>query len=160
MSGNTVPGTGSGNSAMEIYLKRINASHHELSIVRTDKTTEHIMLNTKTYLLHDVCHFYVEQILEIDDGFWGMLAQGYRIEQLSGKTNQLTEQLRLIECIVGGVQSVYSKHMDQAGFWNYMQTVDYDIADTSFLEKVIPQINKFMNRWNYLPAGQTVTLNF
>jgi len=145
---------------MEIDLKKINTSNHELKIIRSDKTSDEAILDTKTYLLHDICHFYVEKALQTFDGFWGMLSQGYQIEQLFGKTNQLTEKLRIIECIVGGTQSVYLKHMDEMGFWNYIKTVDYNLTDNKFLEKVVPQITAFMNQWNYLSIGQTTTLNF
>jgi len=145
---------------MKIELKKINVSNHELKIVRSDKTSEKTVLDTKTYLLHDICHFYVEKELKTFDGFWGMLAQGYQIEQLFGKTNQLTEKLRIIECIVGGTQSVYSKHMDESGFWNYIKAVDFNLSDNEFLVKVIPRINEFMDQWKYLPVGKTSMLNF
>ena len=82
------------------------------------------------------------------------------MEQLFGKTNQLTEKLRIIECIVGGTQSVYSNHMDETSFWDYIQILDYDLPDNHFLEKVVPQISEFMNKWNHSSIGQTLTLFF
>lgn len=145
---------------MKIELKKINAANHELKIIRTDKTTKSTILNTKTFLLHDICHYYVEKELNTLDGFWGMLSKGFQMEQLFGKTNKLTEKLRIIECIVGGTQSVYSNHMDETRFWNYIQTVDYDLSDAKFLKKVVPRINEFMNHWKYLPIGETTTLFF
>lgn len=145
---------------MKIELKKINPANHELKIIRTDKTSESTILDTKTYLLHDICHFYVEKELITVDGFWGMLSQGYQMEQLFGKTNQLTEKLRIIECIVGGTQSVYSNHMDETSFWDYIQILDYDLPDNHFLEKVVPQISEFMNKWNHSSIGQTLTLFF
>lgn len=145
---------------MKIELKKINVSNHELKIIRSDETSEGAVLDTKTYLLHDICHFYVEKELMTGDGFWGMLSQGYQIEQLFGKTNQLTEKLRIIECIVGGAQSVYSNHTDESGFWNYIEAVGFNIGDKKFLEKVIPQISEFMNKWKFLSIGNSLTLNF
>jgi len=145
---------------MNIEFKKINVSNHELKIVRSDKTSEQTVLDTKTYLLHDICHYYVEKELKTFDGFWGMLAQGYQIEQLFGKTNPLTEKLRIIEWIVGGTQSVYSNHMDESEFWNYIKSVDVNFINNEFLAKVIPQINEFMSRWKYLSIGKTSILNF
>jgi len=145
---------------MKIELKKLNASNHELKIIRGDKTSESTILDTKTYLLHDICHYYVEKELNTFDGFWGMLSQGYQKEQLYGKTNQLTEKLRIIECIVGGTQSVYSNHMDKTRFWYYIQTVNYELTNEDFLEIVVPKITEFMNQWKYLTIGQTTTLHF
>jgi hypothetical protein len=145
---------------MKIELKKINVSNHELRIIRSDKTFEQAVLDTKTYLLHDICHFYVEKELQTVDGFWGMLSQGYQIEQLFGKTNQLTEKLRIIECVVGGTQSVYSNHLDESGFWTYIEAVDFNLIDDTFLEEVIPRIADFMSQWKFLSIGNTLTLIF
>tara|TARA_R110002124_G_scaffold274893_1_gene444966 strand:- start:334 stop:831 length:498 start_codon:yes stop_codon:yes gene_type:complete len=148
------------STKMKIQFQKVNASNHELKIIRANNTTESTILHTNTYLLHDICHYFVEKELNTLDGFWGMLSHGYRIEQLFGKTNQLTKKLRIIECIVGATQSVYSNHMDETGFWNYIQTVDFKLTDNNFLEKAVPQISQFMTQWNYMPAGQTTTLHF
>ena len=145
---------------MKIDFKKVNVSNHEMEIVRSDNSSEKTMLDTKTYLLHDICHFFVEKELNTLDGFWGMLSKGYRLEQLFGKTNHLTEKLRIIESIVGGTQSVYSKHMDESEFWNYIKAVDFDLKDTGFLEKVIPRIEDFMSRWMFLPIGNSMTIHF
>ena len=148
------------NTGMKIELKKIDFSNHEVIIIRSDNTTEKTILDTKTYLLHDICHFYVEQELKTSDGFWGMLAQGYRLEQLFGKTNQLTEKLRIIESIVGGTQSVFSNHMNETDFWNYLKSTEFSKTDSGFLVKVIPRITEFMDEWKYLPIGKTIILNF
>jgi hypothetical protein len=145
---------------MKIDFKKVNVSNHEMEIVRSDYSTEKTILDTKTYLLHDICHFFVEKELNTLDGFWGMLSQGYQLEQLFGKTNHLTEKLRVIEFIVGGTQSVYSKHMDESEFWNYIKAVDLKISGTEFLKRVIPPIEDFMNRWKFLPIGDSMTLHF
>lgn len=145
---------------MKIEFKKINASSHELKIIRDDLRSESTVLDTKTYMLHDICHFYVEKSLNTPDGFWGMLSRGYQINQLFGKTNQLTEKLRVIEYIVGGTQSVFSKYMNETEFWSYIQAINYDLSDKNFIENVIPRINEFMEKWNYLPIGQTVTLDY
>jgi hypothetical protein len=145
---------------MQVIFKKLNPSSHELRIIKSDKPEETTVLDTETYHLHDVCHFFVEQELKTTEGFWGMLAQGYRIDQLFGKTNELTEKLRIIECIVGGTQSVYSGHMSKEAFWNYMETVDWELNDAQFLEKVVPRIREFMGSWKYLPIGGEMKLAF
>lgn len=145
---------------MKIFLKKKNPSDYEMTITRSDDTTEIITLNTNTFFLHDVCHYVVESELKLKDGFWGMLAQGYKPEELKGKTNSLTEKLRLIECIVGGVQSVFSKHKTEEAFWNYIKSVDIEIDNKNFLDDVIPKVEEIINRWKYLPAGSSIELAF
>lgn len=145
---------------MQIIFKKITSVSHELKIIRNDGSIEIVILNTNTYHLHDICHFFIEIELNTLEGFWGMLSQGYKIEELSGKTNPLTRQLRKIECIVGATQSVFSGHMTRLDFRNYMETVDWDLSVDSLLETVIPRIEKFMKNWKYLPIGEGIKLEF
>jgi len=118
------------------------------------------VLNSETYQLHDVCHFFVEKALKTAEGFWGMLAKGYGMGQLSGKTNPLTEQLRQVECIVGAVQSVYSGCMTPLDAHDYLQTVGWDVSLDDLLNNVIPQIREFMDKWKFLSIGAEARLDF
>lgn len=145
---------------MRIIFRKLNSVSHELKIIRADNSDDIAVLETGTYQLHDICHFFVEKELKTIYGFWGMLSQGYKIAQLSGKTNPLTEKLRLIECIVGTVQSVYSAHMNYSDAYSYLETVDWDLSVDPLLDNVIPQIRGFMERWKHLPIGVEICLEF
>ena len=145
---------------MKIIFRKLNSVSHELKVIRADNSYEIAVLETDTYQLHDICHFFVERELKTMEGFWGMLSQGYKMEQLSGKTNTLTQKLRLIECIVGATQSVYSGHMGRSDFKEYMETVEWDLSVDSLLANVILQIKEFMEKWKYLPVGERIYLDF
>jgi hypothetical protein len=145
---------------MKIVLKKINSSKYETYIFRSDNTTEGVVLDTNTYFLHDICHFYVEQELKTLDGFWGMLSKGYKIGQLFGKTNELTEKLRQIEGIVGGTQSVYSQHMKEEEFWNIINATGLTITNKDFINEVVPKISLTIDQWKYLPIGNSIELFF
>ena len=145
---------------MKVTFKKINPANHSLTIIRQDKSTDEVTLHTETYFLHDICHFVVENELKLQNGFWGMLAQGYGIAQLAGKTNELTAELRLIEHVVGGVQSMFWRHMTEDVFWQAMRNKNYTINDPDFLNSVISKIQEIMNRWKYLPVGEVVELEF
>ena len=145
---------------MIISFTKISNSNHKLEVTRSDKSGEAVILDTQTYMLHDICHFFVEKELDTSNGFWGMLSQGYELKELAGKTNPLTKNLRKIECIVGATQSVYSKNMTSEDFKNYIQTVDEISIEASFLEKVIPKIDEFMLKWKYAEVPASIHLEF
>ena len=92
---------------MNIYIKKVSPHSCEYKLQGTHQNAVISGLDVKTYLIHDIAHFVVEQNLNYKDGFWGMLAQGYSFKQLSGKQNELTPGLRAIEKVVGPIQSVY-----------------------------------------------------
>ena len=145
---------------MEIVLKKINPSNHTLSISKKGKIFEQVSLDTKTYFLHDITHYCVEKELKLKDGFWGMIDQGYKMEQLSGKNNELTDELRRVEQIVGPTQSVFSGYMSVEMFRENMQLINFTSANPHFIENVIEKIEVIMNQWKYLAIGQTLELEF
>ena len=138
---------------MLIHLTKLNPAYHRLTIIRKDKSTESVELEIATYFLHDICHYFVESHLHLKDGFWGMLAQGHEMAALQGKQNNLTTELRRIEHIVGGVQSMYLGQMPADMFATNMQNRGYDLDVPSLIDTVIPRIRQMMNEWKYLPVG-------
>lgn len=91
---------------MKIEIKKNIQFQCEYTITRKDKSIDLTILETKTYFLHDICHFVVEKNLQYSKGFWGMLSQGHSFKEQIGKDNPQTNELRFIEQIVGPVQSV------------------------------------------------------
>ena len=87
---------------MKIIFRKLNSVSHELKVIRADNSYEIAVLETDTYQLHDICHFFVERELKTMEGFWGMLSQGYKMEQLSGKTNTLTQKTKVNRMYCGG----------------------------------------------------------
>ncbi|MCE7053882.1 hypothetical protein LZF95_04265 [Algoriphagus sp. AGSA1] len=82
---------------MKIEIRKKTNHQCAYLITRNDHSTEQITVETKTYLLHDICHFAVEKKLKYEKGFWGMQAQGYRFNRLFGKDNPQSNELRFIE---------------------------------------------------------------
>lgn len=115
------------------------------------------MLDVKTYFIHDITHFVVEQCLDYNDGFWGMLAQGHSFSELSGKENELTPGLRAIEKIVGPVQSVYMGFIKKEEFAIYTSHLDLK-SDMEWLENCIEGIKLIDTEWQQLKVGEQLEL--
>jgi hypothetical protein len=92
---------------MKINIKKKTQYQYEDKITRKDKSIEIISLESKTHLLHDICHYVVERNLKYTKGFWGMLSLGHSFKELFGKDNPQTTELRFIAQIVGPIQSIY-----------------------------------------------------
>jgi hypothetical protein len=144
---------------MTIQIKKKTNYLCEYTLTRVDKSVEQITLETKTYLLHDVCHYVVEKNLNYSKGFWGMLASGHSFEELFGKDNPQTVELRFIEQIVGPVQSVYWGHISKENFATYIQHLDFSIPEET-LTACISEITSIMQQWQQLIPGQELTLHW
>lgn len=144
---------------MKIELKKLTNYLCEYTLTREDLPIEQITLDTKTYLIHDICHYSVEKNIEYKKGFWGMLSQGYSFNELFGKDNPQTEELRFIEQIVGPIQSVFSGHIPKADFDQYIGHLDFVIKE-SILDKCLADIRTIIEKWEQLAIGQQITLEF
>ena len=144
---------------MKIVLIKKTSYQFEYNITRANKKAELITLDTKTYLLHDICHYAVEKILNYPNGFWGMLAQGYSFNELFGKSNPMISGLRFIEKIVGPVQSVYSGHIPIEDFNQYISHLNFTINEND-LTSCLAEIKTILNAWEQLPIGEKLTLEF
>lgn len=93
---------------MIIRLKRLNPTHHRLTIVRSDGSSDSVELETRSYLTHDLIHLAFEETAGLKEGFWGRLASGASIEQLNTVDQFAHGSLprtpsEIIEVVVGGM---------------------------------------------------------
>ncbi|MES2516111.1 MAG: hypothetical protein V4580_18295 [Bacteroidota bacterium] len=144
---------------MNIIFTKNNPATHTITIFKDGEKWDEVTLDTKTYFLHDLTHYCVELELNLKGGFWGMIAQGHKMAQLSGKTNELTDELRRIEHIVGATQSVYLGYMPIEMFYENLKLVSYSVP-AGFIENMSQQIQAVMNDWNYLPVGDSIKFDF
>lgn len=144
---------------MKIELKKKTEYECEYTLTRANKSVEQISLETKTYFVHDICHYVVENNLKYSKGFWGMLANGYNFNELFGKNNPQTEELRFIEQIVGPIQSVFSGHIPKADLDQYIGHLDF-VMKENILDKCLADIRTIINKWEQLAIGQQITLEF
>ena len=144
---------------MKIEIKKNTQFQCEYTITRKDKSIELINLETKTYFLHDICHFVLEKNLQYSKGFWGMLSQGHSFKELFGKDNPQSNELRFIEQIVGPVKSVYWGHIPKQNFEEYIRHLDFIMTD-NILNSCLDEINSIMENWRQLSAGEQLMLEW
>ena len=141
-------------------MKKINQSEHSLSIIRDGAVDDQVVLHTETYFLHDIVHYCVESELRLTDGFCGMVAQGYKMAELGGKENELTDTLREVEKVVGPVQAVYSGYMSREMFAENLKLAILPNISAEFIDDVLGAIEVIMQKWKYLPIGEPMELEF
>lgn len=144
---------------MKIEIKKKSQSHCEYTLTRTNKSVEHIALETKTYFVHDICHYVVEKNLQYSKGFWGMLSQGHTFNDLFGKENPQTTELRIIEQIVGPIQSVHLGHIPIQNFEQSISHLNFTVPE-NILYTCLVEINTIIESWGQLQVGQQLTLEW
>lgn len=144
---------------MKIEIKKTTNYQCEYTILRDNDCVEIVALETKTYLVHDICHYAVEKNLQYSKGFWGLLSSGHSFNELFGKENPLTRELRFIEQIVGPVQSIYYGHMRKEDFEQFVKHLNFKVPKT-VLQASLNEVRIIMNNWEKLSWGETMRLEW
>ena len=87
---------------MQIIFTKISDEQHSLSVRRADDSTDLAVLNSRSFLRHDLAHLAVESELPLANGYWGSVASG---AALSGK-GMSGPELALAESLAGPVQTL------------------------------------------------------
>ena len=134
---------------MRIAFRKINDERHVLTIRRDDGTSESVELETRSFLLHDLVHYAVEAEANIEDGFWGLLARGTTLAELSDRTmaQPLSPGLMRTESLVGPMQSVYNGRLDAA---RYVENT-HGRVDGDFVERVRERLRRLTGHWRGTP---------
>ncbi len=88
-----------------------------------------------------------------------MLAEGHSFNELFGKDNPQTMELRFIEQIVGPVQSVYWGHIPKQDFNQYIAHLDFIITE-DVLNFCLAEITTIVEAWELLPVGNQLMLDW
>lgn len=144
---------------MQVEIKKISPYQCEYNVLRDNGTSERIRLESKTFLVHDICHFVVEKQLGFTEGFWGMVSKGFSFGELSGKHNPITEQLRFVEQVVGPIQSTYLGNISKEQFDFFITHLPVKIS-TAQLDEILSGINHLLAQWQQLMPGSTMKLHW
>ena len=104
--------------------------------------------------LHDLTHLAVEGALSRTDGFFGLVASGWEIEETTGKTARgpLPPGALEVERLVG----LFDLERGGVASW---QPADVGLSDDD-VRRVRERMRELLARWEALPAGGTLELAF
>lgn len=111
---------------MLIQITGLNPSRHLFRIVRDDATSESVELETRSMLVHDLTHYAVERALGLTRAFYGSLASGTSLAQLSDRTKPWPAgtELAYAESIVGPMQSHLTGKKVALPDWPFVDAVE------------------------------------
>lgn len=69
-------------ATMECAFTRIDPRTHRFTVERPPHAQVAVVLETRSLLLHDLCHYAVESAMGTEGGFYGRLAEGWSLDAL------------------------------------------------------------------------------
>jgi hypothetical protein len=123
------------------------------------------------FALHDLTHFAVESTLDYERGFFGLIAQGWEIEDTTGKgkRGRLPHEAVEVEHIVGAfdrerASGVFVTAEDFNSFAASQAASAGRPAPRPLTEEEIQRIRarrgELMSQWLALPPGETLELRY
>ena len=97
---------------MLVRFTRLTNERHRFEIVRDDGTSESHELETRSTLLHDLAHYAVELEAGLEASFYGRLANGQRLEELTAEPPTTPEAMQT-ELVVVQMQNTF-RHGDDS----------------------------------------------
>lgn len=88
-----------------------------------------------------------------------MLSEGYSFNELLGKENKLTEELRFVETVVGPVQSIYLGYFKKDDSDTLTDHINFDISE-NVLDDCLTEIEAILEKWEDLPVGSNLNLEW
>ena len=155
---------------MEISFTKNGPNHHIIFCQRMDGTVTWMQIDF-FFVVHDLCHYAVESILELNNAFYGMLASGTAISDFElpkeKRTFHLTEEAIYTEQIVN-LLTIESKQGPIEFFLNTLNEVCQKTTvpitgkkiNKFYLQQIRQYVEILINRWPLLPEGETITLIF
>jgi hypothetical protein len=148
-----------------IRIKKKADGSAALSCTRTDGSVtwqRQEGVQGEFFPLHDLTHYAVETVLGIDQGFFGLIAQGWDMEDTGGKgpRGPLPAEAVTVEHIVGGLDAERASRTELgASEFNALLGIRRPVTDAE-LVRIRERRRELFAQWTALPAGETLVLAF
>jgi hypothetical protein len=157
---------------MQITFVKESLTHHTLEVVRNTGSTEKVLLETKSFMPHDLIHFLYEQEAGLQNSFWGQIAQGKTFAELNDKAFLQTlvtgdSEIADTERIVGPLQGYFQADTTA----DYTVSQLYDLFSASnrilpsqitsvFLETLREKFRKLKGHWDAIKRSEPLLLTW
>jgi len=156
---------------MQLQFVKVNPKEYQLICTREDGRTTVILLEMSGYLKHDLMHYVVEKLANLQNSFFGSIASGTNLDQVTpqamkGSSYIFDNEARVTEVVVAILQG----QNNEADFSDILKSIkDYlivqdllvpDFLSEDFCRQAVATHQDLMRRWNNLRIGSKLELVF
>lgn len=157
---------------MKISFTKQSLTEHILDIQRDDGSIENIVLETKSFMPHDLIHYVLEKEGNLNNSFWGLIKNGKKLEDFNSKEKIQNEilsnsELKDTEMIVGFLTGYFSNDINEEKaqetlkniFSAYNKPVPEFLTE-KFLIRCRDKFRKVYGHWKSTARGEPLILIF
>ncbi len=142
---------------MEILFKKISDQEHALTVRRPDGSSESVILNSRSFLRHDLAHLAVELELPLTGGFWGSVANG---AALGGEEFVAGTDIALAESLAGPIQTLLRTKADTEQFLGVLNRVCPERASWDLAARIRERGRRLQGHWQATPYGEDMLVRW
>jgi hypothetical protein len=149
---------------MRIVFAKTSSERHRFEVVRDDGTREMRDLDTRSFLVHDLAHFAVEQQGAMSGGFWGSLASGSSLDELH-KEGELASGLSIdelqrdrdagerwrAEALAAPFQTLWNQRANPDFAERRLQYLSLVKMDEIFVDGALERMRRLWGQWSATP---------
>jgi len=141
---------------MKIIITRHADREHEVQVERADGSSNSKVLNSRSFLRHDLAHLAVESCLAIEQGYWGLVAAG---AALDGDDLKGADLMRA-ERFAGPVQTLMRLEAGPDRFFEMLQRVEPAMASRELADRLHEKCRQLAGHWRGTPFGGEMVLEW
>jgi hypothetical protein len=161
---------------MEIIFTKVSPTHHTLDVKRDDGTTENILLETKTFMPHDLIHLAYEKEAGLKESFWGLTASGRSLKWVNDKmalenllnSDKITNnEAGITEMVTGALTGMLKGNATNEETLSALDNLfgAYKVEKPShlhgeFLDAFKKSFNALSGEWNAMKKGEPMKVIF
>lgn len=141
---------------MTVGFVKISDRRHLVEVRRQDGTSEHVELDSRSFLRHDLAHYAVEAELRLAAGVWGSVAAGASFDGvgIDGADVELAERL------AGPIQTLIRVGPEPDQIHAVLIAVLTTKVSTDVAASLHRRIRALMGAWAATPYGDVMTLTW
>lgn len=157
---------------MLIRFIKENHDHYRLECVRRNKTMTSSLHETSVSLKHDFLHYIVENSAGLGDGYFGIIAAGNDMDELTPKAMKAcgvdpTEECHAAEIVIVALQEALGHHADALSVVAKAEQRCHEMGITPpayltsvFIDQALASFANLYEQWKKLSVGESVELPF
>ena len=139
---------------MDIVFTKISDEQHSVQVCRADNSIEKIVLNSRSFLRHDLAHLAVEMEIPLRFGYWGSVAAG---TSLSGKEFSGND-IHIAESLSGPMQTLMRTEAGVDEYVDVLNKIQSKLASVDLAERIHEQVRQFRGHWKATAYGDEMHL--
>lgn len=141
---------------MEIVFTKISDQEHSVRIRRSDGSEDTAVLNSRSFLRHDLAHLAVESEVPLALGFWGSVAQGASLKEPEIDS----PEIMIAESLAGPVQTLMRIEADKERYYSLLLQIRPELASEDLASRIQQRCRKLLGHWKATPYRGEMVLKW